>query len=84
MMMILPYFNSIKVQLKHRVDRKIVCYREFQFHKGTIKTPPTNHRGSGGHEFQFHKGTIKTTLISRARSAHNLFQFHKGTIKTYF
>ena len=35
----LPYFNSIKVQLKQVANgRQRVCSRKFQFHKGTIKT----------------------------------------------
>ena len=31
-------FNSIKVQLKHRNQRRVRYDKRFQFHKGTIKT----------------------------------------------
>ena len=34
----MPYFNSIKVQLKHTPTFVIEVWQEFQFHKGTIKT----------------------------------------------
>ena len=33
-----PYFNSIKVRLKHTIERFTTCVPTFQFHKGTIKT----------------------------------------------
>ena len=32
-------FNSIKVQLKHVTTSDDASLNEFQFHKGTIKTP---------------------------------------------
>ena len=34
----MPYFNSIKVRLKHWSSRDVVVPVRFQFHKGTIKT----------------------------------------------
>ena len=33
------HFNSIKVQLKQTVAGRSVERKQFQFHKGTIKTP---------------------------------------------
>ena len=33
-------FNSIKVRLKHSTASTHLDYSSFQFHKGTIKTPP--------------------------------------------
>ena len=34
----LAYFNSIKVQLKHKTRVSTLTDKLFQFHKGTIKT----------------------------------------------
>ena len=36
--------------------------KQFQFHKGTIKTAEAYHQSPEGFVFQFHKGTIKTIL----------------------
>ena len=55
------YFNSIKVQLKHRGHSRCSLRPEFQFHKGTIKAYKRPHIGGYGFGFQFHKGTIKAT-----------------------
>ena len=33
-----PYFNSIKVQLEHRLKDSVFDLSVFQFHKGTIRT----------------------------------------------
>ena len=56
--------------------------REFQFHKGTIKTVTIGLAGGAMLGFQFHKGTIKTLDIPKDTIGKALFQFHKGTIKT--
>ena len=55
------YFNSIKVRLKPDVDH-LFCpsLLIFQFHKGTIKTDQPARGGEEYQLFQFHKGTIKT------------------------
>ena len=56
------YFNSIKVRLKlqHFGGNKAIL--QFQFHKGTIKTPEARLMFRSVPVFQFHKGTIKTFL----------------------
>ena len=56
-----PYFNSIKVRLKHEHQKEQKKSNTlFQFHKGTIKTCICSVRVWIYLEFQFHKGTIKT------------------------
>ena len=54
-------FNSIKVQLERGV-KVAVCNEsaKFQFHKGTIRTSPSNQVQRALAAFQFHKGTIRT------------------------
>ena len=56
----LAYFNSIKVRLKHVWKLNRNYPREFQFHKGTIKTDLSHSDVFSVAPFQFHKGTIKT------------------------
>ncbi len=77
------HFNSIKVRLKlYFLILLKITYKQFQFHKGTIKTsnhPPSTEAREG---FQFHKGTIKTMLRAGYIESIRPFQFHKGTIKT--
>ena len=60
LLVLLIYFNSIKVQLKQQPKMHKYYVPQFQFHKGTIKTilPPL--RSNVVLIFQFHKGTIKT------------------------
>ena len=57
-----PYddFNSIKVRLKLQTNQVVESVREFQFHKGTIKTIHYTTAVGMILLFQFHKGTIKT------------------------
>ena len=38
MLSTITYFNSIKVQLEHLMQRKPKSLEIFQFHKGTIRT----------------------------------------------
>ena len=53
-------FNSIKVRLKRTYSPSVLPdEQQFQFHKGTIKTPELDSIGMQT-QFQFHKGTIKT------------------------
>ena len=54
------YFNSIKVQLEHHIGVHPIFIREFQFHKGTIRTQRTRTERTLRRLFQFHKGTIRT------------------------
>ena len=64
-------------------DCLILEDKEFQFHKGAIKTFvyifDCNRK-----IFQFHKGAIKTSLIMLLMVCILIFQFHKGAIKTNF
>ena len=76
-------FNSIKVRLKRENKTGTRRLRPFQFHKGTIKTGPSQLRLHRNSKFQFHKGTIKTIVID-CIFAFTSFQFHKGTIKTLY
>ena len=39
------YFNSIKVQLEHRMKPNYLPTNSFQFHKGTIRTQKRNRKG---------------------------------------
>ena len=55
-----PYFNSIKVQLKLDGNCLNSASPSFQFHKGTIKTLTHLSLLLTVDEFQFHKGTIKS------------------------
>ena len=53
-------FNSIKVRLKLATTSARTADRQFQFHKGTIKTVQMLCSFRPRQPFQFHKGTIKT------------------------
>ena len=58
-------FNSIKVQLRHRLFYADSDFVEtFQFHKGTIKTISIFIKSTTKPKFQFHKGTIKTATAN--------------------
>ena len=60
----LDYFNSIKVQLEPQLEATInKLVKEFQFHKGTIRTTQYRVELSAPLIFQFHKGTIRTRLF---------------------
>ena len=53
-------FNSIKVRLKVLLKLiNITVVKEFQFHKGAIKSIAGAVKGSTWNVFQFHKGAIK-------------------------
>ena len=54
------YFNSIKVRLEHNPILPLETRKQFQFHKGTIRTQPLAHLSHAMLLFQFHKGTIRT------------------------
>ena len=56
---------------------------QFQFHKGTIRTPGAIDDMFNMNLFQFHKGTIRTTAACAIASFNASFQFHKGTIRTF-
>ena len=55
------HFNSIKVRLKLPKLKCVDSPKEFQFHKGTIKTFSLHSETYTDTLFQFHKGTIKTS-----------------------
>ena len=54
------YFNSIKVRLEPSVAGGTIWKREFQFHKGAIRTINFILSQRTCHIFQFHKGAIRT------------------------
>ncbi len=82
-MLVLPYFNSIKVRLEPCLVPQAARYgQRFQFHKGTIRTERCRSDVLSSYRFQFHKGTIRTTRNYYAHHNENIFQFHKGTIRT--
>ena len=79
--MVLPHFNSIKVQLEHRLKNDIFDLSIFQFHKGTIRT---TYDDDNLPLFSYFN-SIKVQLeLSRdiLTSPVKTFQFHKGTIRT--
>ncbi len=57
---LLTRFNSIKVRLKLVGVAFYLVEKQFQFHKGAIKTRAGDCRESAPTAFQFHKGAIKT------------------------
>ena len=74
-------FNSIKVRLRLRPAKESNLVREFQFHKGTIKTVLV----AAEQLPVFGFNSIKVRLRQRSSPAAaraTSFQFHKGTIKT--
>ena len=75
------HFNSIKVQLKLGYIHTQLGIRQFQFHKGTIKTKAVGRIVAQSNNFN----SIKVQLKPRPTFEHDehlIFQFHKGTIKT--
>ena len=56
-------------------------YRQFQFHKGTIKTEVFDMMTTGESHFNSIKVRLKL-LYLRSKISLLSFQFHKGTIKT--
>ena len=58
-------FNSIKVQLEHKCYNCVSVDKEFQFHKGTIRTHERLCSLVKKSIFQFHKGTIRTGIVSK-------------------
>ena len=76
------YFNSIKVRLKRYICRRNrTGHRQFQFHKGTIKTLSSVSSSRQFSNFNSIKVRLKPLLLQRDKPS-TLFQFHKGTIKT--
>ena len=69
-------FNSIKVQLEHYPEKKLETMNQFQFHKGTIRTPYCMFLITSS-LFQFHKGTIRTVYLGLFGEKH----FHFNSIK---
>ena len=61
-MLVVFYFNSIKVRLRHRSSLFATANPpSFQFHKGSIKTNEQIKGLPPPPIFQFHKGSIKTS-----------------------
>ena len=75
------YFNSIKVQLKPAQSAGRADAPQFQFHKGTIKTPDGRQYSTAMRYFNSIKVQLKLYYIVKAEFI-RIFQFHKGTIKT--
>ena len=74
-------FNSIKVRLKLAFSNLSLNTVEFQFHKGTIKTPIPASSVAAILDFNSIKVRLKLSTpayVIRLKA----FQFHKGTIKT--
>ena len=61
---------------------KVEDSAEFQFHKGAIRTTPSQERKEAAPRFQFHKGAIRTLLDAKQQLDIIGFQFHKGAIRT--
>ena len=78
----LSYFNSIKVRLEHLAKMKDSAFKEFQFHKGAIRTIFALVARFEKLAFQFHKGAIRTRRAYRYIELNAVFQFHKGAIRT--
>ena len=75
-------FNSIKVRLKQkRPENDTTMPTEFQFHKGTIKTPLSYNAVKSSLSFQFHKGTIKTNSLHYDSEAKRNFNSIKVRLK---
>ena len=74
-------FNSIKVRLKLIFKRHSLLGKEFQFHKGTIKTSSSALRLTIGSRFQFHKGTIKTSISCASPKRISYFNSIKVRLK---
>ena len=75
-------FNSIKVRLELTFIPDADTLKQFQFHKGTIRTDQETDAARQQHQFQFHKGTIRTLQTRQEIPSAEEFQFHKGTIRT--
>ena len=60
---------------------KPIGFIEFQFHKGTIKTPRQSYTEIRRYNFNSIKVRLKHPFLGDV-SASQVFQFHKGTIKT--
>ena len=71
-LLLVMYFNSIKVQLERKKLRIKGKGIEFQFHKGTIRTLACYDFVNAVVEFQFHKGTIRTSKKNGKRNSYNI------------
>ena len=54
------HFNSIKVRLEQILNRCLIRFGEFQFHKGAIRTGSLSASAAHRPQFQFHKGATRT------------------------
>ena len=79
--LILCYFNSIKVQLELFVDVYFIIIIYFNSIKVQLEPKSRFNKGSST-VFQFHKGTIRTLPPQYPGNMIIKFQFHKGTIRT--
>ena len=74
-------FNSIKVRLRRWSSGRSGTSSGFQFHKGSIKTPPAARCTSVSTCFNSIKVRLRRRMMA-ADEAVDAFQFHKGSIKT--
>ena len=82
-MLLLSYFNSIKVRLELII--KVLIYALsliFQFHKGTIRTKLQNQIQELNANFNSIKVRLEPTSVLVLLNQIHQFQFHKGTIRT--
>ena len=81
--LILCYFNSIKVRLEHVLVKadEDPTPTEFQFHKGAIRTTPILLTKSWLTYFNSIKVRLELDLHALYLLC-RLFQFHKGAIRT--
>ena len=70
-------FNSIKVQLKHRLRRDKLPARSFQFHKGTIKAGYEDEQLVG----ELHFNSIKVQLKPKRYYVKRYREVHFNSIK---
>ena len=83
-MVVVCYFNSIKVRLKlNKATISISLQIQFQFHKGTIKTETEPLFNEEQPNFNSIKVRLKRKFKCKRFNKYS-FQFHKGTIKTEY
>ena len=83
LIILILYFNSIKVRLIPKEFFVSYYSTVFQFHKGSINTFLPSHFFLALRIFQFHKGSINTRPPTFMLLVFVEFQFHKGSINTY-
>ena len=79
---LLPYFNSIKVRLEPSCCRSSRKLPSFQFHKGTIRTGVLLEYATVLFNFNSIKVRLEHILQTLILLISLQFQFHKGTIRT--